>query len=142
MTKEVRICIVGKQKLAGVDEPEESVALETKGIYFFKNNKHYVIYEEAGEEISQTTKNTLKIHEQGVDLNKHGMINVHMLFEKNKKNLTTYQTPFGGLMMGIETGVLEIEEGTDQILVRMEYVLEIDDTKHADCELTIEIHAI
>lgn len=142
MTKEVTIRIIGKQKLDGVDEPAEPVTLETKGTYFWKNKKHYVIYEETCEEISQKTKNTLMIHEQGVGLNKHGITNVHMLFEKNKKNLTTYQTPFGSLMMGIDTGVLEIEEGENQILVRMEYVLEIDDRKHADCELTIEIEAI
>lgn len=142
MTKEVMIRIVGNQKLDGVDEPAESVALETKGTYYLKNNRHYVIYEESCEEISPTTKNTLKIHEQGVDLNKHGITNVHMLFEKNKKNLTTYQTPFGSLMMGIETGVLEIKEEADQILVRLEYVLEIDDRKHADCELSIEISSI
>lgn len=142
MTKEVMIRIIGNQKLDGVDEPAESVTLETKGTYFLKDNKHYVIYEENCEEISQTTKNTLKIHEQGVDLNKHGITNVHMLFEKNKKNLTTYQTPFGSLMMGIETGMLKIEETTDRVSVRMEYVLEIDDRKHADCELSIEILSI
>ena len=41
-------------------------------------------------------RNTIKIRPQGLDIIKRGSSNVHMTFEKDKKNLSCYATPFGG----------------------------------------------
>ena len=140
MTKDVIIGISGLQFTG--EENSDSLEMIAPGEYYYKNGKHYIKYEEGIEGFSETNHNLVKIDQTRLELTKKGLTNLHMIFEENKKNLSCYQTPFGSLMMGIETGVLEIKEEADQILVRMEYVLEIDDRKHADCELSIEISSI
>ena len=140
MTKDVIIGISGLQFTG--EENSDSLEMIAPGEYYYKNGKHYIKYEEVIEGFSETNHNLVKIDQTRLELTKKGLTNLHMIFEENKKNLSCYQTPFGSLMMGIETGVLEIKEEADQILVRMEYVLEIDDRKHADCELSIEISSI
>ena len=34
-----------------------------------------------------------------MELTKKGAVNVHMIFEKNKKNITYYNTPYGSLLV-------------------------------------------
>ena len=63
--------------------------------------QHYVIYDEVVEGFDETTKNIIKLWEDCVDITKRGLMNVHMVFEKNKKNVTCYQTPFGSMILGI-----------------------------------------
>ena len=56
-------------------------------------DRHYVVYEEIVEGHKDTVKNTIKIRPAGVDIIKNGVAAAHMVFEKNKKNVTLYQTP-------------------------------------------------
>lgn len=53
MTKDVLITICGIQKRDGeTDEPIETV---TPGEYYFRNGKHYILYEEVQEGIAEVT---------------------------------------------------------------------------------------
>ena len=64
MTKDVLVSISGLQfELQG----EEAVEMIMPGEYYFKGDKHYVLYEEILEEDHTVTKNTLKISQDQVD---------------------------------------------------------------------------
>ena len=102
MTKDVLITICGIQKRDGeTDEPIETV---TPGEYYFRNGKHYILYEEVQEGIAEVTKCMIKIGDDSVDLSKKGASGVHMIFQRDKKTRTSYQTPYGSLMLGFEIG--------------------------------------
>ena len=65
MTKEVLVSISGLQ--FELDEKEtEAIEVICPGEYYFRNGKHYIIYEELIEEegINAVTKCTLKITEK------------------------------------------------------------------------------
>ena len=75
-------------------EDEEAIEVVTPASYYWKNGKHYILYDEVIEGMSGTIKNKIKITgTDSVEIMKTGMSNTHMVFEKNKKNLTYYRTP-------------------------------------------------
>ena len=93
MTKDVLITISGIQTIDGeVNDPIETV---TPGEYYFRNGKHYILYDEVQEGVPGVTKCMIKIGEDAVDLSKKGNAGGHMSFQKDKKTRTSYQTPYG-----------------------------------------------
>jgi len=140
MNKEVLVSICGLQMMAG-DENNEPVEVITPGDYYKKNGKHYVVYDEVVEGFEGSTKNIIKLQENCVDITKRGITNVHMMFEKNKKNVTCYQTPFGSMMLGIDAKDIEIEENENDISVNIKYALELNYEHLADCTIKMAIQS-
>lgn len=137
MTKKVLLSIAGLQFLdAELNEPVEVV---TAGDYYNRGGKHYVLYDEPVEGMEGHIQNTIKIGNEALEVSKKGLTNVHMVFEKNKKNLTCYRTPFGELMVGIQTDTLKIQETEENIDVEVRYALEINYEHLADCTLQMNI---
>ncbi|MBE5961038.1 MAG: DUF1934 domain-containing protein [Lachnospiraceae bacterium] len=145
MTKEVLVSISGLQ--FELDEKEtEAIEVICPGEYYFRNGKHYIIYEELIEEegIHAVTKCTLKITDKQVDLVKKGTSNVHMVFELGKNHMTYYNTPFGDLMMGITTTDISLtKEGEDftTLLADLSYALDINYEFAANCTLKIKVQS-
>lgn len=139
MTKDVLITISGLQFMD--EEGAEPVEVITAGKYYYRNGKHYILYDEVMEGFEGITKNRIKIGEDFMDISKKGVSNVHMSFEKNKKNLTSYQTPFGNLLIGIDARSLQIEEEEDAIDIKVEYDLEVNYEHLAECSLTMNIRS-
>ena len=136
MTKEVLVTISGLQY-----ELNESEALEviTPGEYYCKNGKHYVLYEEVLEADQAFTKNTLKISEKQIDLIRKGPVNVHMVFEENNCNMTYYNTPYGDLIIGVNTHKITTTEEEELITVEIQYGLEVNNSHVSDCTIKIMI---
>lgn len=140
MTKDVLVTISGLQVIEQ-DSGVEPVEIITAGDYYKKNNKHYVIYDEIMEGFEGTTKNIIKIWDDCVDITKKGLTNVHMVFEKDKQNLTCYETPFGSLMVGINATSIQLEEKEDDILLDLKYSLEVNYEHLANCTIKMEIQS-
>lgn len=137
MTKHVLITIRGLQN--GPDTDGEPIETMATGEYFYKNGKHYILYEEVVEGESRTTKNRIKIAPGYLELTKDGVVNTHMIFEENKKNVTHYHTPYGGLLMGIDTKAVTLME-TERILKAfVDYALDMNEEFVADCQIRITI---
>lgn len=141
MTRDVIVRICGLH--TGVEETEsyEPIEVITPGTYFLKNGKHYVLYEEVTEGMPGTTKNQIKITEDCLELRKSGITNTHMIFESGKKTLTSYETPFGQLVMGIRTNRFCVSQEEEEIEVRADYQLEVNDEAVADCRIRLNIRA-
>lgn len=136
MTKDVLVTIAGLQFEIDSEEPIEVI---TAGQYFLKNDKHYVLYDEILEDTNEICKNRIKIGKEQVEILKTGASNVHMVFEKGKKNLTYYNTPFGNLLIGIDTTKVEFNEGSEQLELKINYVLEVNYAHVSDCSITIKV---
>lgn len=137
MTKEVFVTIRGLQN--GPQTDGEPIEMTTVGEYFYKNNKHYILYDEVMEGETKPTKNRIKVAPGMMELNKSGMVNVHMLFEENKKHITHYYTPYGSLNMGIDTKQVEICEEENSLQISVIYGLEMNQEFVADCDIQIQI---
>lgn len=136
MTKEVLVAIAGLQFEM---QDNETVEVITPGEYYYRGGKHYVLYEEVLEEDHQITKNTIKISDQQIEILRKGPMSVHMTFEENKDNITYYNTPFGQLLIGLNTYKIQKQIDEDKIEIIINYGLDINYAHVSDCEIKISI---
>ena len=139
MTKEVMISIRGIHFDDGQDgEKIESIQL---GKYHFKNDIHYIFFEEIVEGMEEPVKTMIKFKKGEMHLSKKGPINVMMEFLEHKKTLTNYRTPFGGIVIGIEAERVTFQEEEKQIVVNVDYAMDVNYEHLADCKIKIDIRA-
>ena len=141
MTKNVLLSISGLQFVSKDDEDAEPIEVITAGDYYKKNGKHYVMYDEVTEGFTGNTRNIIKLTDGSLDITKKGISNVHMVFEKNKKNVTCYQTPFGSMILGINAKDIRIVEEEHDISVAVDYDLELNYEHLADCKIKMAIQS-
>ena len=137
MNKDVLIHVRGLQ-LMETDDEQEPIEIVVPGQYYFRNGSHYLRYEEMLDDSAQTTLNYIKMSSEGVEIRKQGQVNVHMVFEQGKKNKTFYNTPYGTLQMGIAATGLELKESEDDIQMKVDYALDMNEEHVADCYLTVQ----
>ena len=137
MNKDVLIHVRGLQMMETEDE-QEPIEIVVPGQYYFRNGSHYLRYEEMMDDSAETTVNYIKMSQDGVEIRKQGQVNVHMVFEQGKKNMTFYSTPFGTLQMGIAATGLELKESEDGIQMKVDYALDMNEEHVADCYLTVQ----
>lgn len=137
MTKEILLSLKGLQ----MENKEDAQLAETitPADYYQRNGSHYVIYEEMMEGFAAATRNRIKFNGSCLEVSKKGLVNVQMLFEENKKNMTNYATPYGNILIGIDTESILVEENENQIRVEVEYALEANYQHLADCRIEMEL---
>ena len=147
MTKEVLISITGLhyEVVPGEEMTEETEPIEviTPAVYYFKNGKHYILYDEIVEGIPGCIKNKVRVSpEEGIlELTKSGITRTNMIFEKGKIHMSQYNTPYGELLMGIYTKEMQCHEEERLIKIDASYTLDINGEKVADCEIGIRVRA-
>lgn len=146
MTKDVLVSISGKhidimdEPLEGRESGNDAIEVVTPANYYCRNGKHYIIYDEVLEGMAGTIKNKIKITgEDSVEIMKSGVSSSHMIFERNKKNLTYYRTPYGQMLIGINTRNMEISVEDDNIDVLVDYELDVNHEPLADCKIKMNI---
>ncbi len=140
MTKEVLLSLQGLQ-FDAVSADGDKIETITPAEYYKRNDSHYVIFEEAMEGFQEKTKNVIKFKENSLDLTKKGLVNVHMIFEENKKNMTSYATPYGNILIGIDARSVRLKEKEERIEVDVDYALEVNYEHFADCKIKMDIRA-
>ena len=146
MTKDVLVSISGKHIdiMNGIAQEYEGgdagIEVVTPACYYLRNGKHYIIYDEVFEGTAGTVKNKIKITGTDmVEIMKSGLTSSHMIFEKNKKNLTYYKTPYGQMLVGVNTKKMEISVEDDKIGVLVDYELDVNHEPLADCKIKMSI---
>lgn len=146
MTKDVLVSISGKHidimddPAQGYETGDDAIEVVTPASYYCRNGKHYILYDEVLEGMAGTIKNKIKITgTDSLEIMKSGVSSSHMVFEKNKKNLTYYRTPYGQMLVGVNTRKMEINVDEDQIDVQVDYELDVNHEPLADCKIKMNI---
>ena len=142
MTKDVLVSISGMQMAIndGESNDDEPIEVLSPGTYYYKNGKHYVFFEEVAEGQQGVTKTQIKWKDSELlEVSKKGLSNVHMIFEKNKKNRCYYDSPFGRLNLGIFMTDMLVDEKENYIHIQAEYSLDVNCEPLADCSIQIHI---
>ena len=137
MDKEVLIHVRGLQTM-DADGEQEPLEIVVPGQYYFRNGSHYLRYEEVMEDFAEPTVNYIKISRKGMEVRKKGVVNVHMVFEQGKKNMTYYTTPYGTIEMGIAATNLNLQESDGGLDMKVDYALDMNQEHVADCYLAIK----
>ena len=136
MTKEILLSISGLHML---EEEDGNVEVVTAGDYYNRNGKHYILYDEVVEGLSGHISNRIKISGDSVEVTKKGLTNTQLIFEKGKKHMTRYQTPYGILNLGVVTRDVQVREEDALIGVKVEYILEVNEQHLAECTIEMQV---
>lgn len=135
MTKDIIITVVGNQ------DQDNEVTLMTQGSYYYKDNKHYVFYEEQAEADSETVKNRICFDSTVFEMSKKGAVNSLMTFDADNITLTTYHTPYGPLQLEIITNHYEMREKENVMEMDIYYALSFGDRDSRDCHVYVKVEA-
>ena len=146
MKKDVLVSISGKHidimedPVQGREQGDDAIEVVTPASYYCKNGKHYIIYDEVLEGMAGTIRNKIKITgTDSIEIMKSGASSSHMIFEKNRKNQTYYRTPYGQLLIGVNTKNMEVSVDDDRINVLVDYELDVNHEPLADCKIKMNI---
>lgn len=106
------------------EENSGAIEVTNKGKTYQRDDMTYIIYEEVLEGFDGTVKNLVKYKDGYVSVTKKGVVNVNMEFQENKKSTNCYATPYGDIMMGIDTKSIEISTTSDGTMIEVKYTLE------------------
>ncbi len=137
MDKDVWVNVSGMQ--FGDTPGGEKIEIMTPGSYYKKKDHHYLTYDEVVEGSDEVTRNIVKFDGDVFSISKSGFTNVEMIFEKNKRNMTNYVTPYGTLLVGIDTDRIDIVENDDSINIDIDYALDVNYEHLANCKIRMEI---
>ena len=137
MIKDVLISISGFQLEVQDDEPIEVV---TSANYYYKNNKHYILYDEYIDDSElEVTKNKMIISDDKISLTKSGPASVNMLFEPGKDTVTYYNTPFGSLVIGLSNSKIDAKHEENLIDINIQYDLSINYSHVSNCNICLKV---
>lgn len=138
MTKNVIISLTGLQY--AVEEEEAPIEVINFGQYYKKGEKHYLLYEET-DETGKATKCRIKVSEKEFELQKRDRSNTRLLFLPGEQYLTNYETPYGSLLVGVNTRFLELYEEEGFLRATLKYGLELNGEKTGDCTLVLKVQS-
>lgn len=137
MTKDVLITVSGRQ----FDIGDEPVVLVTRGNYYQKNGKHYVLYEEQPDEHEDVIKNRIKFYDGNFEMVKKGAVSSALRFCIDEKSESVYRTEAGDVLMEVVTSDIDISETENKMRVTVNYKLNINGQFISDCEVEILIES-
>jgi uncharacterized beta-barrel protein YwiB (DUF1934 family) len=124
--KDVIISIIGTQSM---EEGPESIELVTDGQYSFNNEKSVLTYMESELTGMDGTKTTFEVGKDLITMIREGTVNSQMIFEKGKKHVFLYETPFGAATLGVDTHRIKSGFGEHGGDMELEYAVDVDNMR-------------
>ena len=124
MKKPVIISIKGAQNTE--DGNEEIMELVTQGVLSGEEGDYSLTYPESELTGLEGTITTFHIEKDRITLLREGALNSQMVFREGEKHFSLYETPYGGLMLGVKTHKARSSIGQSGGALEIRYGLEID----------------
>lgn len=136
MTKDVVVTVLGSQ------DEEHPIELMVSGSYFYKDDKHYVFYEEQPDESGSVVKNRICFDDKVFEMSKKGAVNSRMTFDSDMMTLTEYQTPYGPINLEIITDHYELRDHEDLMEMDIYYTLSFGDKDSRECHVAVKVESV
>ncbi|MEG0377478.1 MAG: DUF1934 domain-containing protein [Eubacterium sp.] len=121
---------------------EDKMVFSTEGaMYREHNDTPCLTYNESEVSGMEGTTTTVKVEGDKVSVIRLGAVNSIMEFEKGKRNVTLYSTPYGEIAMGIFTKVVNVDynDMKDPVNVKVNYAIEVEGVSNSENTLDIKI---
>lgn len=137
LEKDVLVTISG---LPGADTAD-GIELVVPGEYHFRNNTHFISYEETSDADGKETDThcLMKITPEKVEVVKRGNITTKLIFEPDVLNIGMYNTPVGAITLGTRVTSLKINSEPHCLRTEMVYDLEMNYEFLQTCHLTVTV---
>lgn len=140
MTKDVLLSMKGMQFALNENQSEsENIEILTTAQYYNKGTHSYLIYEEILEGVTEAIQNRIKFSDSYIEVTKRGPINVNMIFESGKQHLANYHTPYGEIVIGINTKSVSVIEEENRIHLQADYALDLNYEFLSNCSIVMDI---
>ena len=139
MKKNVLITVTGLLYTGSGEDERDYIDVITPGQYYYRDERHYLVYEEQIEGCEIPIRNLITISPGRVGIRKTGVVSTEMSFEPNRETGTWYSTPFGRLEMTIYTQRICMRETEENIDVEVRYRLLVGGNHHSDCFVRIRV---
>lgn len=126
MMKDVWISISNRQ--TGGPEEENTMVFDTAGHYFFDNGVGVLSYQESELTGLDGTRTSVMVMPDQVVVDRDGMLTGRMIFREGVRDSFPYSTPYGQMLLGIDTRRIRHhfdENGGD---VEIDYVTDLAHT--------------
>lgn len=136
MNKDVLVKVRGIQ---GSLVEDDTIEMITTGLYYERNGKTYIKYDDTSLDEDATTSTTIKIADEQVSILRHGATNTQMIFEKDKEHFTPYETAFGIFEIILRTTDIQIEKEEDKLLLNVLYNIEVNHSGTTESQFVVEV---
>lgn len=140
MKEDILISVKGLHTMEHDGEKEE-IEVISAGKYYYRNGKHYVFYDEQPQDGGELIRNRLVMEKDFLELQKKGAMSAKMVFERDSRSESWYNTPFGSLLAGITVTDMQMHEEENLIDVSVGYDLEVNYEHVAGCQIEIKVMA-
>ncbi|MBE7029849.1 MAG: DUF1934 domain-containing protein [Ruminococcaceae bacterium] len=139
--KNYLITIRGLQTYA--DDPETNdVELITEGDFFVEDGKYFIKYSES--EVTGMEGTTTHIEADGdyVALMREGTVNTRLIFMKDKRTTTYYETPYGTLSVGVKSDKLDTSLNEHGGTILVDYTIDINNCQSGHNQFQIHVKEV
>lgn len=136
-----RVIVKVRGEQTDAEGEKSRIEMMAEGRHFYRNGKHYVLYQDQVMDGDGQISTVLKIAPDSLVLMRSGSVVQEQRFDKGQESVSEYQTPFGSLQMAVRTDEMSIVYGTVSGQVDVSYALSINGQVQTLNELHIEIRA-
>lgn len=136
MNKDVLVKVRGIQ---GSLVEDDTIEMITTGLFYERNGKTYIKYEDTSLDDDAITSTTIKIGEEQVSILRHGATNTQMIFEKNKEHFTPYETPYGIFEIILRTTDIQVDKAEDKMTLNVAYNIEVNHSGITESQFIVEV---
>lgn len=137
--EKVIVKVRGEQTDMGGEKSQ--IEMVAEGRHYFRDGKHYVLYEDNVMDNAGRISTVLKIAPDSVVLLRSGAVTQEQRFDARAASVSQYQTPYGNLELAVRTEAVNVVYGTVSGQVDVCYALSINGQAETRNELHIEISA-
>ncbi len=132
------LSVCGRQT---VGESSDKIELQAPASYVQRGSSRYITYKEYDPQNPEKHyRTTVRIDENNVvTVMKGGEENHHLILEKGRRHKCEYNTPFGSIMMGVYTDMVNVDLDEHGGSLTVHYSIDIDAELASSNELTITV---
>ena len=120
-------------------EDNSDISLTTEAEFENQDGVYFIDYKESEITGLDGTNTSIEIGNNYISLVRNGSVNSQMLFMKEKKTSSFYNTPYGNFTIGIYTDNLDIDVDDNGGRVNVDYYLDINNAKTSKNNFEIKI---
>ena len=89
--------------LQSYDDDNIDIQMMAEGDFSFEDGKYFIEYDETEATGMEGTSTTIELDDTYVSLTRSGTVETTLLFIEGRQTTSYYETPYGTMMMGINT---------------------------------------
>jgi uncharacterized beta-barrel protein YwiB (DUF1934 family) len=100
--------------------------LVTEGWLQRDGARYTLAYEESELTGLDNTRTTLQVDGEQVTMVRMGEFNAQMVFQEGRRHLSMYNTPYGSMVIGVNTRHLLVDLNDQGGIIEVDYAIEVD----------------